>query len=70
MNLQAVPQQRIEAFEQLLTAVSDFVSNMDNGLIEGAREMPLRCDASFLELRKALSRIIDVENRSKFTDPV
>lgn len=39
----------------VVEAAIDFVCNVENGLIEGAKEMPLRCDESFRMLRNAVN---------------
>lgn len=49
-------EREIDAMQHVHGAAYDFVSNVDNGLIEGSGEMPFKVDASFRELRKALNR--------------
>lgn len=57
----------IEMNDVIASAATDFVSNVENRLIEGAGEMPLRCDESYRALRDAVKQSpVDLNGGGRF----
>lgn len=56
IKLRVTLAKELDAIRHIQRAAEDFVVNVDNSLVEGGGEMPLKADASFRELRAALNK--------------